>query len=309
MTRAALLWLAVAALPLAAQRTVAITIDDLPFVSRDRALATAQAGTARLLKALQEARVPAIGFVNESKVHAAGERDARAALLQQWIDAGMALGNHTFTHADFNQKTAQWFADDVLHGEVLWRPMMEKAGKRELWLRHPFLHTGGDAGKRADFEGFLASRGYRVAPVTLEHSDWWFASLYDRLMARGDTANAERVKAASLTYLDTMLDYHEWLARRLFGRDIAHVFLMHANTLNSLTMCDLLERFRRRSYRFVPIEAVMRDSAYQTEDRYNGTDGMVWQHRWAIALGQRSGPADEPELPSWIVQLDRATPR
>jgi len=297
------------ALHVDAQRTVAITIDDLPFVSRDRALATAQQGTTRLLQALREARVPAIGFVNESKVQVAGERDARAALLQQWIDAGMALGNHTYTHADFNKQSAQWFADDVIHGEVVWRPMMEKAGRRELWLRHPFLHTGGEAGKRTDFEGFLASRGYRVAPVTLEHSDWWFASLYDRLLTQGDTAGAAKVREASLAYLDTMLEYHEGLARRLFGRDIAHVFLMHANTLNSLIMDEMLDRFRRRGYRFVPLGEAMQDAAYRTEDRYQGTDGIVWQHRWGIALGQKSGPADEPDIPSWLVRLDKATPR
>ncbi|MBK7926844.1 MAG: polysaccharide deacetylase family protein [Bryobacterales bacterium] len=308
-TAAALVVLLAVALPADAQRTVAITIDDLPFVSRDRSLATAQQGTTRLLQALREARVPAIGFVNESKVHIVGERDARAALLQQWIDAGMSLGNHTYTHADFNKQSAQWFADDVIHGEVVWRPMMEKASRRELWLRHPFLHTGGDAGKRAAFEGFLASRGYRVAPVTLEHSDWWFASLYDRLQAQGDPAGAAKVREASLAYLDTMLDYHEGLTRRLFGRDIAHVFLMHANTLNSQIMGEMLQRFRRRGYRFVALGEAMQDAAYRTEDHYQGTDGMVWQHRWGIALGHKSGPADEPEIPSWLVQLDKATPR
>lgn len=307
--RTALLLAFAISLPAAAQRRVAITIDDLPYVSRDRSLATAKQGTTRLLRTLRDGQVPAIGFVNESNVHVPGERDVRTALLQQWIDAGMALGNHTFTHADFNRKSADWFADDVLHGEVLWRPMMEKAGRQELWLRHPFLHTGGDAAKRDAFERFLASRGYRVAPVTLEHSDWWFASLHERLAAAGDEANATRVKAASLDYLDLMLEYHEGLARTLFGRDIAHVFLMHANTLSSLIMGDILERFRRRGYRFVPLADAMKDPAYQTEDRYHGANGIVWQHRWGIALGTKSRPEDEPDLPTWLVRLDQATPR
>lgn len=127
--------------------------------------------------------------------------------------------------------------------------------------------------------------------------------------AAGEVANATRVKAASLAYLDAMLDYHEGLARRQFGRDIAHVFLMHANTLNSHIMRDILERFRRRGYSFVPLAEAMQDPAYQTQDRYHGTNGMVWQHRWGIALGSQSGPEDEPDLPAWLVQLDKATPR
>lgn len=308
---AALFFLVLALLtaPLLAQRTVAITIDDLPSAGRDQSLATAQHITNRLLETLAQAHVPAVGFVNENKVHVPAERDARAALLQQWIDAGLALGNHTFTHADLNAKSADWFADDTLHGEVLWRPMMEKAGLRDLWFRHPFLHTGADPAKRAAFERFLASRGYRIAPVTLEHSDWWFADLYSRLMARQDLDNAAKVRAASLDYLDTMLDYHEGLTRKLFGRDIAHVFLMHANSLNALILPDILERFRRRGYRFVSLTQALQDPAYQTEDRYQGAEGPVWLHHWSLALGQPSSPADEPDIPKWLFELDKATGR
>jgi peptidoglycan/xylan/chitin deacetylase (PgdA/CDA1 family) len=294
-------------LPLSAQRTVAITIDDLPSSGRDQSLATAQHITSRLLETLTQARVPAIGFVNESKIHVPGERDPRSALLQQWIDAGLALGNHTFTHADLNAKTADWFADDTLHGEVLWRPMMQKTGNTDLWFRHPFLHTGADPAKRAAFEKFLASRGYRIAPVTMEHSDWWFADLYSRLMARQDLANADKVRAASLEYLDTMLDYHEGLTRKLFQRDIAHVFLLHANSLNALILPDILERFRRRGYRFVSLTQALRDAAYQTEDRYQGAQGPVWLHHWSLALGQPSSPAEEPDIPKWLIELDKAT--
>ena len=309
MAKVLLAALIAAALPLAAQRTVAITIDDLPFVSRDRSLAVAREGTSRLVEALRRERVPAAAFVNESKVQVEGERDARAALLRQWIDAGMELGNHTFTHADFNKQTADWFIDDTVHGEVVWRPMMQRAGRPALWLRHPFLHTGGSAEKRAAYERFLASRGYRVAPVTLEHSDWWFASLHERLLAQGDKANAEKVRAASLDHLDTMLDYHEGLARKLFGRDIAHVFLMHANTLNSHILPEMLDRFRKRGYSFVPLAKALEDPAYRTADSYFGEQGLVWQHRWAITLGHKTGAQDEPDPAQWLQDLNQATPR
>jgi peptidoglycan/xylan/chitin deacetylase (PgdA/CDA1 family) len=294
-------------LPLLAQRTVAITVDDLPSAGGAQSLSSAQHITNRLLEELQKARVPAVGFVNESKVDVPGERDARTALLQQWIDAGLMLGNHSFSHQDLNKIPLDEFTDDVIRGEVLWRPMMQKAGLRDLWFRHPFLHTGADPAKRAPFERFLASRGYRIAPVTLEHSDWWFADLHSRLMARQDFANADKVRAASLAYLDTMLDYHEALTRKLFQRDIAHVFLMHANSLNALILPDILDRFRRRGYRFVSLNQALQDPAYQTEDRYQGAQGPVWLHHWSIALGQPTSPNDEPDMPKWLFELDKAT--
>src|SRR5229473_2742080 len=83
-----------------ARRQVAITIDDLP---RAIPATPAASGELRDLVRYNEAipavlkahHAPAIGFVNEKRLQVAGERDARAALLQRWIDAGFELGNHT----------------------------------------------------------------------------------------------------------------------------------------------------------------------------------------------------------------------
>src|SRR5207248_9796407 len=81
------------------ERRVAITVDDLPGAIPARPTAN---GELRELERYNEAipailkahRAPATGFVNEKKLHVAGERDARVALLQKWIDAGFELGNH-----------------------------------------------------------------------------------------------------------------------------------------------------------------------------------------------------------------------
>ena len=78
-------------------KRVAITVDDLPGAIP--ATPTAN-GELRELERYNEAipailkahHAPAIGFVNEKKLHVAGERDARAALLQRWIDAELELG-------------------------------------------------------------------------------------------------------------------------------------------------------------------------------------------------------------------------
>ena len=87
-------------------RAVAITVDDLPGA----APGTGQAvGDLRNLQGINRAipqilkahHAPAIGFVNEWKLQVLGERDARVALLQSWLDAGLTLGNHTYSHASF----------------------------------------------------------------------------------------------------------------------------------------------------------------------------------------------------------------
>jgi hypothetical protein len=79
-------------------REVAVTFDDLP----------AQLGNARvaeinrkLVESITRHKIPAVGFVNEGRLFVPGESDARVAqiaLLRLWLDAGLELGNHTFSH-------------------------------------------------------------------------------------------------------------------------------------------------------------------------------------------------------------------
>ncbi|HEY5611712.1 MAG TPA: polysaccharide deacetylase family protein [Thermoanaerobaculia bacterium] len=85
------------AVPGYAQREVALTFDDLP-ATRAAELDKTRDITNRILRSLARAKAPAIGFVNESKLHVEGETDRRVALLAQWLDAGHELGNHTYSH-------------------------------------------------------------------------------------------------------------------------------------------------------------------------------------------------------------------
>lgn len=99
-----LLSLSIAAQTNNSSRKMAVTFDDLPYIAAGQPpnLRNAQRATREILRVLTAHHAPAIGFVNEEKLQIRGEVDARIALLQQWLDAGMILGNHTYSHPDFN---------------------------------------------------------------------------------------------------------------------------------------------------------------------------------------------------------------
>jgi peptidoglycan/xylan/chitin deacetylase (PgdA/CDA1 family) len=84
--------LASAAEPTAAPaRHMAVTVDDLP-VSLTTCLAEQIRITEALVEVLRRHGVPAIGFVNESKLEVDGKVDpARVALLERWLEAGFEL--------------------------------------------------------------------------------------------------------------------------------------------------------------------------------------------------------------------------
>src|SRR5688572_7611117 len=88
--------------PAAKTRTIAVTIDDLPWNHQGDGpgfLDAARRGTDAMLAALQAHRVPTVSVVNEDKLAAPAphERAARVALLKQWVDAGHVLGNHGYS--------------------------------------------------------------------------------------------------------------------------------------------------------------------------------------------------------------------
>ena len=86
----------------ATRREVAVTFDDLPVVGT-RDIAAQQEITRKLLRSITSNKVPAIGFVNENKLLDGGVQDERlVAMLQQWLDAGLELGNHSFSHPDLH---------------------------------------------------------------------------------------------------------------------------------------------------------------------------------------------------------------
>src|SRR5215469_5152475 len=104
--------------PARKDRQVAITIDDLPAAASNLMTGTEITEmTARLLAALQQQKIPAVGFVNEKKLYKWGEVDERIKALQMWLDAGFELGNHTYSHASLNRVGLREWEEEVIEGE------------------------------------------------------------------------------------------------------------------------------------------------------------------------------------------------
>ena len=283
-----------------AQRMIAVTIDDLPVNGADPGLLGLASMNDRLLAAVKRQGVPAVGFVNESKLYRTGEVDGRIALLQAWLDQGLELGNHTYSHPSFNKIGRAAFEEEVVRGETITRLLLEPRGQKLRWFRHPFLQAGATGEDKAGFEAFLAARGYRVAPVTVDAWDWYYTYRYAVAKRRGDASLMERVALAYLAQCEAELDYAETFAKRIFGREIRHVFLMHENELSADHFDRVAELMKARGYRFVTLEEALGDDAYRHEDRFVG-DGVGWLVRWATTDGMDIPRSPPP--PAWLESL------
>lgn len=298
--------------PPANQREVAFTIDDLPIagdphvVKEISDVKEIEAVTRKLLSSLVAHRVPSIGFVNERKLYVKGETDARINILRMWLDAGMTLGNHTYSHADFSSTPLQEYMDEVIRGEVVTRQLMREKGFSKLYFRYPYNHTGITKEAKEAFQAFLKSRGYEIAPFTVEHDDYIFADVYREAKRKKDGASARRIMAAYLDYLDTKFEYYEGRSRMLLGREVKQIFLIHVNELNADGMGGMAQRLKKRGYTFITLDQALQDKAYQIKDDYTGRAGISWLHRWMLSLGKELDYRDDPDPPKFIMELYRA---
>ncbi|MFZ0643268.1 MAG: polysaccharide deacetylase family protein [Candidatus Acidiferrales bacterium] len=289
------------------RREVAITVDDLPgalpgndFAYGDlKELQKINHGIPGVLKAHH---AWAIGFVNERKLQVQGERDARAALLQMWLDDGLFLGNHTYSHADFSTTPLQEYEDETIRGEVVTGALLKARGEKELYFRHPYLDTGISLDAKNAFDAFLKARGYIIAPVTIEDADYVFNDALAHAYETKDKKLAAKAKREYLEYVDTVFNYAESESEKLFSRQIPQVLLIHDNALNTECLDGLLTRLEQRGYKFVSLQEAMTDPAYATPDLWVGT-GVLWMERWKIAMGLKPEPDKGPDPPKWASDI------
>lgn len=283
-----------------ARREVAVTIDDLPAWGDLEKMTYI---TRKLLKSITDNKVPAIGFVNESQLFVRGETDARIALLQMWLDAGLELGNHTFSHILIDRNPLDAYKEDVIRGETVTRMLLRQKGMKLRYFRHTQLRTGPTAEYKEGLSKFLAGRGYTVAPVTIDNQEWVFAAVYSGAKERGDKEIMKRVADAYIKYMDEIFAFFEKLSREFLGYEVKQTLLLHTNELNADYFEELVSMMRRRGYTFISLDDALQDKAYHLPDA-QAMMGLSWLHRWMLAKGLEMKP--EPTEPEWIAALHKS---
>jgi len=293
-------------------RRIAITFDDLPWVMlRNEPPANLAAEHARLIASLKHEAVPVIGFVNEGLLYENDTlRPERIRMLGDWLDAGFELGNHTRWHSDLNAVGVPAFEKDILDGEHLLRPLLGLRGLKPQWFRYPELRTGTTLEDKAAVETFLSEHGYRIAPVTINSSEWVFALAYRRaIAAHAPDDTLQHLRDDYIAYMQAKLGYYERRSVELLGYEVPQVLLLHASELNADTCTVLISAMRARGYRFVSLAEATADPAYRHADTYTGALGTSWIHRWARTEGRpETFYFGEPRTPQWISDLAGVPP-
>lgn len=261
---------------------IAFTFDD-PKTDSDAGLTWREIND-RMLSTLTKQNVKAILFVCGKRV----DRATGGNLISDWDRAGHLLGNHSYSHLNFNESsdvshadgvTLAQFESDALNNE----PLIRGYRNFRRMFRYPFFKEGDTAEKRDGMRSFLQERGYRIGRATIDASDW----AIDARMAK----KANVAHAALTGYRDFFLEhiwqraqYYDSLVPRLMLAPVRHTLLLHYNALNALFLSDLIAMFRNKGWVIVDTEYAYQDAIYDRQPKtLPAGESLIW------ALAKESG--------------------
>lgn len=255
---------------------VALTMDD-PAVNLHSSLKW-QDANARILKAIASRNVRSALFVCGMRV----DDPEGAKLIGAWDQAGHLIGNHTYSHPAYMERTNYAdFAVDFLKNEKVLAPYQNRS---PMFFRFPFLKEGDTAEKRDKFRALLKERGCRIGHVTIDASDWY---VNQRLLHRWESVPNAPIAAYRDFLIAHLLDratFYRQLAIDLLERDIRHTLLVHFNPLNAMVLPDVLAAFETAGWQWIDATLAYEDPVFKSQPKIvPAGESLVW------ALAKESG--------------------
>jgi peptidoglycan/xylan/chitin deacetylase (PgdA/CDA1 family) len=262
-----------------AAQKVAITFDDLPVNGMLPPGVTRAETTKNVLSVLKERHVPPVyGFINAKKLE--GSEDGAEA-LKLWA-AAEPVGNHTYSHMDLEQNTAEAFEREIEEDEPVLELLTKKAGPEDdwRWLRYPYLHEGDTVEKRRAVRAYLKARGYRIAQVTLDWEDYLWNTAYARCAAKRDAKSIAWLRSSYLSTASEFLDLGREQAKLIYGHEINYVLLLHLGAFSSTILPEALDLLKKKGFNLVTLEEAESDPAYEGNPEADFHDAGTFLDQW-----------------------------
>ncbi|RAP35008.1 polysaccharide deacetylase [Legionella quinlivanii] len=224
------------------QRQIAITIDDLPFVGEYKNF-----HLDRIIKLVKDNEIPVTGFVIAGNV-----RQDNWPMLHKFRDAGFGVGNHTMSHINLNKVKTERYIQEIEEADKILAPVLTEP----KYFRYPYLAMGKQKKKEKVLK-YLASKHYKIAPITIDSKDFIFNQRLLSVPQDDRRAYLEEVKYDYLEFIWKQTLIAEENNRYNHKTDQAQILLIHANILNAYVLPDIINLYREHGYTFVTLDEAL----------------------------------------------------
>jgi len=258
---------------------IAITIDDFNLFRA--APAIAEKRNRALLAALRaHSNLKAAAFIAARHV----DSEVGKSLVREWGAAGHLIGNHTYSHWYYHNRTFEEFSADVLRCAAV---IKDLPGFTRLF-RFPLLKEGDTLERRDKMRAFLKQHSYRMGYVTIDASDWYIDERLRARLAANPKADLNGFRDYYLNHLWDRSVYYDTLSRKALGRSVRHTLLIHHNVLNELFLPDVLDMFKKKGWKLVDAVDAFSDPVFSAAPNIlPAGESIVW------ALAKESGKFED----------------
>jgi len=238
-----------------------------------------------ILAALAGNNLKSILFVCGKRV----DSDSGSQLIASWDRAGHLIGNHSYSHLNFNdtvdadgskQVTLAEFEADALKNE----PLIRNYHHYTRLFRYPFFKEGDTVEKRDGMRAFLQQHGYRIGRATIDASDWAIDARLQKRVEANPHADLTGYRDFFLQHIWERAQYYDGLSPRVLGRPVRHTVLLHHGALNAFFLGDLIGMFRKKGWKPVDADYAYRDKVYDEQPKIlPAGESLIW------ALAKQSG--------------------
>ncbi len=221
---------------------------------------------------------PTYGFVNGFRV---AQYPYQIHILEAWRAAGNPLGNHTWSHPEFDKLTVAKYEANILRDE----PMLRKlsADSDWHWFRFPYLKEGNTVDKREELRSWLTQHDYRIAEVSMDFQDYNWNEPYARCARKHNQAAIQSLHDSYLDAADESIRVYREIAQKLYQRDVPYVLLLHVGAFDARMLPDLIALFRSRGFTFVTLPQAMADPIYSFDPKVPSPEGNTFNEMVAQA--------------------------
>lgn len=238
-----MLFLGLQSVGFAHQKTIAITIDDLPFVGEYRNFHLNM-----LITTLKAEAVPATGFIIAREV-----QQANWETLHQFRDAGFGLGNHTYSHANLNKVKVSEYINEIKQADKILLPVLTEP----KYFRYPYLAMSSGT-KKDKILCYLSKKNYQIAPITIDSKDFAFNQRLLSVPEAGRRAYLNELKPFYIDFIWQQTQHAEEKNQYNHQKDQSQILLIHANLLNAYVLPDIISQYKKQGYTFVSLEEALK---------------------------------------------------
>jgi peptidoglycan/xylan/chitin deacetylase (PgdA/CDA1 family) len=265
--------------PAASPLQVAFTFDDLPAHGPLPPGMARPAPVASILATLKREHMPPVyGFVNGFRV---ARFPYQIHILEAWHAAGEPLGNHTFSHPEFDKLTVTEYEANIARNEPLLRKVDPNGDWR--WFRYPFLEEGNTLARREALRDWLKQHGYRIAEVSMDFQDYQWNNVYARCAVDDNQAAIASLHDSYLAAAAESIRVYRAVAQKLYNRDVPYVLLLHVGAFDARMLPDLIALFRARGFTFITLQEAMADPIYSFDPKVASPGGNTFNEMVAQA--------------------------